>query len=145
VNSDAKYQGMLGGFLPDQKFVSVVSTARVVLGINQRFGGIGRKEDAEVGYITGRLRDFEIPSCGVMYLAQRYPELEIYYKEGEEIEGWSTLEEMQQKLEFYLTHEDRRARIAQRGRERVVRDHTWDLRFTHILHRLQLIPEKFYI
>jgi len=58
--------------------------------------------------------------------------------EGEEIEGWSTLEEMQEKLEFYLAHEDRRASIAQRGRERVVRSHTWDVRFTHILHRLQL-------
>lgn len=135
-----RYHGEVRGEVCDEEFVPVVSAARIALGINQRFGQIGRNSDREIGFISGRLRDCEMPSCGVMYLAQRYPELEIYYREGEEIEGWSTLEEMQRKLKFYLVNEEQRAMVARRGRQRILRDHTWEIRFKHILHRLELLP-----
>lgn len=130
------FKGTSGGFLADDQFVSAISSARIALGINQRFGRVGRRADMTIGSVTGRLRDFEVPSCGVMYLAQRYPELEVFFREGEEIDSWSSLDELQAKLSYYLGRPDAREQVARRGRERVLSDHTWESRFRHILHRL---------
>ncbi|MEA5466502.1 CgeB family protein [Leptothoe sp. PORK10 BA2] len=128
------YCGQVGGYLSDDDFVATISQAKIVIGINQRFGVIGSKE----GYVSGRLRDFEIPACGAFYMAQRYPELDIYYREGDEIEMWSSIAELKAKVDYYLRHEQEILKIAKRAREKVLRDHTWEHRFSLILKRLGL-------
>ncbi|MEL7224036.1 MAG: glycosyltransferase [Cyanobacteria bacterium J06576_12] len=127
------YSGKLGGYLADEAFVSVVNHSKIVVGINQRFGSIGDPN----GCVSGRLRDFEVPACGATYLAQRYPELDVLFQEGRDIEGWSTLEELQYKITYYLNHEAEANALALNAREKVLRDHTWKHRFDLILKRLQ--------
>ena len=83
--------------------------------------------------MSGRLRDFEVPACGATYLAQRYPELDVLFQEGRDIEGWSTLEELQYKITYYLNHEAEANALALNAREKVLRDHTWKHRFDLIL------------
>lgn len=126
------YSGQIGGYLSNDNFVTAVNQAKIVIGINQRVGSIGSKG----GYVSSRLRDFEIPACGAFYMAQRYPELDIYYQEGHEIEMWSTLDELKNKLDYYLCNEDKIAEISKQARKKVLREHTWEHRFSLILKRL---------
>jgi spore maturation protein CgeB len=128
------YNGLIGGYLKDEDFVSEINKAKIVIGINQRFGEIGSSD----GYVSGRLRDFEIPACGVLYMAQRYPELDIYYQEGRDIEMWSTIEELQKKVKYYLSNPDNIEEIARNGREKVAKDHTWNRRFELIIKHLHI-------
>ncbi len=81
------------------------------------------------------MRDFEVPACGAMYLVQRYPGIGVHYLEDEEVVAWSTLDELKAKIDYYLTHENKRQSIAAAGRERVVRTHRWEHRYrTMISH-----------
>jgi spore maturation protein CgeB len=80
------------------------------------------------------LRPFEITAAGAMMLSQsvrsEFPELFKYDEETVVVNG---LDEMKNKAEYYLTHEDERRRIAKNGFERTRSDHTYYDRVRHIL------------
>jgi spore maturation protein CgeB len=65
-------------------------------------------------------RTFEIPAAGGFLLAERTPEHQKFFDEGEEAEFFSTPEEMVSKARFYLAHESVRKRISENGRKRCI-------------------------
>jgi len=60
-------------------------------------------------------RTFEIPACGSLLLADRSVEHSEFFKEGEEADYFSSKEEMIDKVQFYLSNESARKRIAING------------------------------
>lgn len=84
-------------------------------------------------------RSFEIPACGAFMLAERSNEHALLYKEGQEIAGFETVEELAEKVQYYLVHEKERLAIARAGYRRVVADrHTYADRLTEILNHVGL-------
>ncbi len=118
------------GYQPD--IVESINKAQIVLGVNQQWGSLGSRNSP----IRSRLRDFEVPACGTLYMVQRYPELARHYVEDEEVVAWSTLDELRSKVEYYLAHEEKRRRISAAGRERVLRTHRWEHRYRSMVDYL---------
>ncbi len=73
-------------------------------------------------------RTFEIPGVGTFMLHQRTPEIQNYFIEDEEIACFDTVDELVDKVSFYLKHADAREKIALKGKERAWRDHTYEKR-----------------
>ena len=61
------------------------------------------------------------------------PELEDMFIIGEDLEAYSSPEELVDKCSYYLTHEDERASIARSGREKVRASHTHIHRLNEML------------
>jgi spore maturation protein CgeB len=78
-------------------------------------------------------RTFEIMACGGFQLTDRRSLLAELFEEGREIEVFSSLAELRQKIDYYLAHPEERRRIAENGRRRVLRDHTYKLRMVRLL------------
>ena len=74
---------------------------------------------------------------GGFYLVQRAPGHDEYYHLGEEIETWTTSEELIDKLSYFSTHEDAAWRIREAGRKRAMASHTWRHRFDGMFQRLR--------
>lgn len=71
------------------------------------------------------VRSFELPSCGVFQLLQYVPGVHEFFEVGKELVCFDSKEEMFEKIEYYLAHDEERDLIAQAGHARVLRDHTW--------------------
>jgi hypothetical protein len=85
----------------------------------------------------GRL--FHAVGTGAMALNDYYPELEAMFEIGKEIVTFEfgNLEEMKDKLAYYLKHDVERERIARAGYERGRKQHTFTARIQQILETLR--------
>ncbi len=71
------------------------------------------------------IRCFDVPVSGGFLLTEYLPGLENYFQIGKEVDVFHTPEELAEKIDYYLQHPQERREIAERGRERVLRDHTY--------------------
>lgn len=65
-----------------------------------------------VGWPGPNMRTFEQPACGAFSLVTRTPAVVELFKEGENIECFDSVAEARDKIQFYLTNEPSRLRIA---------------------------------
>jgi spore maturation protein CgeB len=81
------------------------------------------------------VRTLEIPGFGGFLLTQRSREqAEELFTEGKEIACFDSVEELKEKIRYYIEHEDERLAIAAAGHERAVREH-------QAIHRLRRVVE----
>ncbi len=81
------------------------------------------------------VRTLEIPGYGGFLLTQRSKEqAEELYVEGREIACFETVDELREKIRYYLDHEDERLAIAHAGHARASHEH-------QAIHRLQRIVD----
>lgn len=66
------------------------------------------------------MRTFELPACGVFVLSERSPEIEQFFEKDKEIVLFSSPQELQDKIRYYLKHQAERERIAQAGQQRCI-------------------------
>jgi spore maturation protein CgeB len=83
-------------------------------------------------------RNFEVPGCGGFLLSGRADNLEQYYELGAEIVCFDNTRDLVEKARYHLAHEEERARIAEAGYLRTLRDHTYEHRFNEIFARIGL-------
>jgi spore maturation protein CgeB len=82
-----------------------------------------------------KARNFEIPAFGGFQLTNYVSSLEDYFKIGEEVATYTTLEDLILQIKYYLRDESSRKRIMINGYNRAINNHTY-------LHRLRKIIEK---
>jgi spore maturation protein CgeB len=71
------------------------------------------------------MRVFDISASGAFLLTDYRRDLgELFDLEGE-IVFYRDREDLRRKAEYYLAHEDEREEIAERARQRILRDHTY--------------------
>jgi GT2 family glycosyltransferase/spore maturation protein CgeB len=89
--------------------------------------------DARYKQIKGR--NFEVPACGGFLLTGTSENLSEYYEFGIEIVTYDGVNDMAEKIKYYLQHDDEREAIALAGYNRTMREHT-------SAHRLDAIFTK---
>ncbi|MEZ6015198.1 MAG: glycosyltransferase [Planctomycetota bacterium] len=70
------------------------------------------------------IRVFDVLACGGFLIAEHSAELAELFKIGAELEAYHTLDELEQKVEYYLAHPDEARAIAARGLAAVRERHT---------------------
>lgn len=84
--------------------------------------------------IKGRL--VEVPACEGFLLTGHAPGMETYYTPGKEIVVFQSIDDLIEKIRYYLSHEEERAAIAKAGFERTMKDHTYVERFNTIFQAM---------
>lgn len=83
-----------------------------------------------------KARNFEIPASGALAMLEYAPGLEDYYTDNKEVCFWTEPRELADKLYFYRANEGARRRVAQAGKARTGKDHSYKLRFRPMLEVL---------
>ena len=85
------------------------------------------------GKLQMKLRPFEIAASNTLLLCEKTDELNKYYKIGKEVIVFENKEDLRQKIDYYLQHEEERKQIARAAYERTIKEHTWSNRFEEII------------
>jgi len=97
--------------------------------INLNFSEGAQRGTGGMGDRQIKARVFEVPGYGGCLLTQQAPNLENYFRIGEEVLTFEGSDELVGAVKSLLADSDRRDAVARRGFERVRREHTYDRRF----------------
>lgn len=82
-------------------------------------------------------RVFDIMSVGGFVLSNWQEEIPELFAEGKEIATYKTPEELVDKADYYLRHDNERLRIAVNGYQKVKENYTWEHRLERIISVVQ--------
>jgi spore maturation protein CgeB len=109
------------------QYSKAIAAAAICLGIMS-----GKVQGVTQGDET-TTRSFEIPACGGFMLHERTPEVLEQYEEGREVACFGSVEELAEKIDYYLAHPEERQAIARAGHLRCVPAYSYDRRMAEIL------------
>jgi spore maturation protein CgeB len=84
-------------------------------------------------------RDFEAPWCGSLLVTKHSREIAKYLMPEKEIATYQDANDAVEKIKYYLKNEDERKRVAKKGYERVLKEHTFEKRFLKMFEFAQTI------
>lgn len=83
-------------------------------------------------------RVFEAMGMGLPLVANRIPDMNIFFKEGEHYLGFNNVDEAVSQVKGLLQDDAFRTKIANEG-NKVIQTHTWDIRVEQILKEAKLL------
>jgi len=79
------------------------------------------------------LRVFDILSCGGFCLTNYQSEIAEYFADGEDLVMYSGIEDMVEKVAYYLEHDEEREQIARNGYEKLKMNHDLEIKMKEML------------
>ena len=123
-----------GPRLLQRDLVRMFSQSRLSLG----FATAGESHRTQKRLTHLRLREFEAPMSGALYLTENQPELAEYFEPGQEVLTYSDKDDLLDKARYFLAHQEEAERIRRAGYLRAIREHTWQHRFQQLFNELGL-------
>ncbi len=105
----------------------VYSAADIVVDMHSEFGLGG-----VIANVTPRV--FEVPACGGFLLTNDCAQVHRLFRVGEEMVVYRDLDDLVEKVRYYLAHPEERQAIALRARDRVLREHRLDRRIDSLIN-----------
>lgn len=85
---------------------------------------------------ANNMRLYESTGVGSMLISDYKDNLHELFEIGKEIETYKTKEELLEKINYYLKHDDEREKIAKAGQLRTLSEHTYEIRMKELLNIL---------
>lgn len=124
---DEKY--IKGQFIPNEELHKYYSSCKILL--NDHWEDM-RNEN----FPSNRL--FDALACGTFVISDKIPSADTLF-EGS-IVTYDGVEDLNDKINYYMSHDEKRTKLAEKGREIVLKNHTFDDRVKKILSCLKNIP-----
>ena len=112
--------GFPNGHLSGNLVPEMFARAKIILGT----GLIGHSSKI----VTLKLRDFDAPMSGALYITKFNEDLSEFFEFNKEIVIYNNVNECIDKLKYYLENKLEREIISNAGRERCIKQHNWDQR-----------------
>jgi|SRR6185436_2908686 len=84
-------------------------------------------------------RHFEIPQSKGLQISTFADDLQSYFNFGKEIVIANNIDELINSIKYYLDNEEERIEVTNRGYRRMLLEHQWHHRFTHIFKEVGLL------
>ncbi len=97
---------------------------------------VNRHIDAAENF-ANNMRLYESTGVGTLLITEHKDNIEGLFEVNREIVTYHSNEELLEKINYYLEHEDERTRIAEAGQKRTLRDHTYAVRMRELKEILE--------
>lgn len=125
---ERRLRRIAGPALSDAEMIEMYSRSHLTLG----FSVVNEEVDRGRANSHLRLRDFEAPMCGALYVTGYTDELANYFELDKEVLVYRSKEELVEKAKYYLAHPAEAERTRQAARRRALDEHTWKHRFVQL-------------
>jgi spore maturation protein CgeB len=78
-------------------------------------------------------RVYEVMACGGFLLVDNQPDVLRTFRDGEHLVVYNSINDLIEKLFYYLKNPEKRMEIARKGREEVLKKHTFSHRIKKIM------------
>jgi len=121
--------------IPPSEVVKYYNGAKIVLNIHRTHND-RRDNHLNLPACSPNNRTFEIAACRSFQLLTCRRDLKRFYVPGQEMVCFQNIQDLKRKINYYLSHDDERNRIAVKSYQRTLRDHTYHVRLRYLLHLL---------
>lgn len=90
------------------------------------------------GYTNVKVGLFEAMACKQVVVTDYMEELGDYFDIGSEVLCYKNVEELEELLDYYLTHEEELEQVRERAYARFLREHTYEVRWANVLKELMV-------
>lgn len=80
------------------------------------------------------MRILDVMASGGFLVSNYQQELAEYFVPDEEVVLYESMDDLRQKLQYYLTHDEERKRIAENGYRKVQKEFTYDIALNKIFN-----------
>ncbi|MFC5447330.1 CgeB family protein [Paenibacillus aestuarii] len=123
-----------GYWLSPEETAKYYRAAKIVINLHRSIDDESHNSNSRrIPAVSPNPRLFEINASGTLQLTDVRDELTNFYKPGEDLDTFSSPQELIGKIEYYLNHEPDRQRIALNGLSRTLREHTYRSRLHQML------------
>ena len=98
--------------------------------------GINVNHEQSITGVNGRT--FELCGFGVFQLTDFRKDLINLYNIGEEVVVYENIDDLENKIVYYLKNDVEREKIAVAGMKRTIKDHTYQKRMNYVIEKLRL-------
>lgn len=88
------------------------------------------------GYQNVKVRLFEVAAAGTLLVTQYLDEIAEFFEYDKEIVGYRTVDEMYEKIQYYLDNSDKRIKIARKAQLKCAKQHMWKNRFRDLFEKI---------
>ncbi|WP_413287828.1 glycosyltransferase [Bdellovibrio sp. HCB337] len=145
----AKGPGWSGGMVSHDEMVKLFNQSRINLNISNSASWDARYLCSSWRALVDRIRSkksveqlkarhFEINGCGGFQLSYYVEGLERQYAISDEMDVYGSIDELVDKVKFYLENADQREAMANAGYQRTLKDHSFSARFTKLFQEMGL-------
>lgn len=110
------------GFVWGEEMYKVFSEAKIV--VNRHINVAGN--------VANNMRMFDVTGVGSMLITDSKPNMNEFFKVGEEVVTYTSDLDLVRKVKYYLDHSREREKIALAGKKRTLRDHTYAKRMKEL-------------
>jgi spore maturation protein CgeB len=124
----------LGYWISPEETASYYNGAKVVINLHRAIDDESNRNSGRIPARSVNPRSFEIGACGTLQLTDVREGLDQVYTAGREIAVYSSAEELIDRIDYYLHHEEERAEMAYHALERTMGEHTYANRLRHMIN-----------
>jgi len=126
IKVEAYGNGWKNGSISPEVTAKLFKKSKIILGVGT--AGYSKKN------LTLKLRDFDAPMSGSLYITHSSENLKNLYDENNEIVLFKDKFECLDKIKYYLDNPDKREIIANNGQIKAKNSHTWENRFKDMIN-----------
>jgi spore maturation protein CgeB len=124
----------LGDWMSPEDTASYYNGAKIVINLHRSVDDDSINFNGKkIAALSVNPRTFEISSCATLQLSDVREDIDNLYTPGKEISTYVSHDELMDKIDYYLQHEEERQEMAIRGFARTRRDHTYHKRLCSML------------
>lgn len=124
----------IGKWMSPQETALAYSGSKIVINLHRsHIDEVANNNALFIPAASPNPRTFEIAASGTLQLSDARDDLGLFYTVGEEIDTFTSPQELMDKIRYYLTHEEQRRDMALRAFERTLKEHTYTKRLNQLL------------